>query len=35
MAATVIENPPIASKPLFVPTLEELVKGKLFNSEQV
>lgn len=34
MAATVIENPPIASKSLFVPTLEELVKGKLFISEQ-
>ncbi|PNF39100.1 Ester hydrolase C11orf54-like protein [Cryptotermes secundus] len=26
MAATVIENPPVASKSLFVPTLEELVK---------
>lgn len=34
MAATVIENPPTASKSLFVPTLEELVKGKLFISEQ-
>lgn len=34
MAASVIENPPVASKSLFVPTLEELVKGKSFISEQ-
>lgn len=34
MAATVIENPPVASKSLFVPTLEELVKGKSFICKQ-
>jgi hypothetical protein len=34
MDATVIENPPVASKSLFVPTLEELVKGKLFTTEE-
>jgi hypothetical protein len=34
MDATVIENPPVASKSLFVPALEELVKGKLFTTEE-
>lgn len=32
MAATVISNPPVSSKSLFVPPLEELVKGKFLNS---
>jgi hypothetical protein len=31
MAATVIKNPPVASKSLFVPPLEELVKGKFYK----
>jgi hypothetical protein len=34
MDANVIENPPVASKSLFVPTLEELVKGKLLIAEE-
>jgi hypothetical protein len=32
MAAAVLENPPVTSRPLFVPHLEELVGG-MFISE--
>jgi hypothetical protein len=32
MAAAVLENPPVTSRPLFVPHLEELVEG-MFISE--
>jgi hypothetical protein len=32
MAAAVVENPPVTSRPLFVPHLEELVEG-MFISE--
>lgn len=34
MAAAVLENPPVTSRPLFVPHLEELVEGMLISEDR-
>lgn len=34
MAAAVLENPPVTSRPLFVPYLEELVEGMFISEDR-
>lgn len=35
MAAAVVENPPVTSRPLFVPHLEELVGGMFISGMDI